>query len=80
MQDRNVPGDDIVYNDLAEEILGYPPEQGYLTISNALQWRLQYARVISLGNSVQGLLIMNGKRIYGDYQTPIDLQKRFAII
>ena len=56
LQDRNVPGDDIVYNDLAEEILGYPPEQGYLTISNALQWRLQYARVISLGNSVQGVV------------------------
>jgi hypothetical protein len=23
-----------------------PPELGYLTISNALQWRLQYSRVI----------------------------------
>ncbi len=56
LQDRNVPGDDIIYNELADEILGYPPEQGYLTISNALQWRLQYARVISLGNSVQGVV------------------------
>jgi len=34
---KNVPGDEIVYNDLADEILNYPPEQGYLTISNALQ-------------------------------------------
>lgn len=56
LQDKNVPGDDIVYNDLANEILDYPPEQGYLTISNALQWRLQYARVIALDNSVQGVI------------------------
>lgn len=56
LQDKNVPGDDIVYNDLAEEILSYLPEQGYLTISNALQWRLQYARVIALDNSVQGVI------------------------
>lgn len=56
LQDRNVPGDDIVYNDLADEILDCPPEQGYLTISNALQWRLQYARVIALDNSVQGVI------------------------
>ena len=56
LQDKNVPGDDIVYNDLADEILDYLPEQGYLTISNALQWRLQYARVITLDNSVQGVV------------------------
>lgn len=56
LQDKNVPGDEIVYNDLANEILNYPPEQGYLTISNALQWRLQYARVIGLNNSVDGVV------------------------
>lgn len=56
LQDRNVPGDEIVYNDLANEILEYIPEQGYLTISNALQWRLQYARVINLDNSVDGVV------------------------
>lgn len=33
-----------------------PPEQGYLTISNALQWRLQYARVIALNNQVDGVV------------------------
>lgn len=31
---------------IADEILRNPPKQGYLTISNALQWRLQYGRVI----------------------------------
>lgn len=56
LQDKNVPGDDIVYNDLADEILACPPEQGYLTISNALQWRLQYARVITLDNRVEGVV------------------------
>lgn len=54
--DKNVPGDDIVYSDLADEILCNKPEQGYLTISNALQWRLQYARVIALDNTVNGVL------------------------
>ena len=56
LQDKNVPGDEIIYNDLADEILNYPPEQGYLTISNALQWRLQYSRVIALDNSVSGVV------------------------
>ena len=54
--DKNVPGDEIVYSDLADEVLERKPEQGYLTISNALQWRLQYARVIALNNSVDGVL------------------------
>ena len=31
------------------------PEQGYLTISNALQWRLQYKRAINLKNEVSGV-------------------------
>ena len=56
LYDKNVPGDDIVYNDLADEILDNPPEQGYLTISNALQWRLQYSRVIGLDNTVEGVV------------------------
>lgn len=56
LNDKNVPGDDVTYNDLADEILENPPEQGYLTISNALQWRLQYKRVIGLDNSVTGVI------------------------
>lgn len=55
LQDRNVPGDEIVYSDLADDILNNTVEQGYLTISNALQWRLQYSRVISLKNQVSGV-------------------------
>lgn len=56
LMDKNVPGDDIIYSELADEILFHKPEQGYLTISNALQWRLQYARVMTLHNSVNGIL------------------------
>ena len=56
LQDRNVPGDEIVLQNLADEILQNSPAQGYLTISNALQWRLQYGRVISLNNSVDGVV------------------------
>ena len=56
LMDKNVPGDEIVYSDLADEILQNKPEQGYLTISNALQWRLQYSRVIALDNTVDGVL------------------------
>ena len=39
----------------ADEILKNCPEQGYLTISNALQWRLQYSRVIALENKIIGV-------------------------
>ena len=55
LEDRNLPGDEIMYNELAREILQTPPEQGYLTISNALQWRLQYGRIIELKNSIDGI-------------------------
>ncbi|TCW40623.1 hypothetical protein EDC32_101269 [Laceyella sacchari] len=55
-EDRNLPGDEIVYNMLADEILKSPPLQGYLTISNALQWRLQYQRIVNMDpNSVEGI-------------------------
>lgn len=56
LEDKSVPGDEIVLNDLAEEIMINPPSQGYLTISNALQWRLQYRRVISLDNKIEGVI------------------------
>jgi len=55
-QDKNLPVDDIEAIKIAEEILKNPPEQGYLTISNALQWRLQYNRVIMKAGEVEGIL------------------------
>lgn len=56
LQDKNIPGDEIIYNEIADEILNSPLKQGYLTISNALQWRLQYSRVIDLDNRVSGVV------------------------
>ena len=44
--DKNLPVEEIEADRLAEEVLANKPAQGYLTISNALQWRLQYSRVI----------------------------------
>lgn len=55
LAERNLPLDDVGANDLANEILNKPPELGYLTISNALQWRLQYSRVINEAGSVSGI-------------------------
>src|SRR5713226_6447696 len=52
MQERRLPVDDIEASKLADEILAHPPEIGYLTISNALQWRLQYGRVIEKAGGV----------------------------
>ena len=55
MHDRNLPLDDIEANEIAKELLKKKPEQGYLTISNALQWRLQYGRVIQVAGKVKGV-------------------------
>ena len=56
LTDRNLPADEITMNKLAQEILANPPEQGYLTISNALQWRLQYGRIVDLTEKVEGII------------------------
>jgi len=56
LSDRNLPGDEVVYNALVDEILQSPPHLGYLTISNALQWRLQYGRVVSLTENIAGII------------------------
>lgn len=55
LQDKNLPVDEIEAQNIAEAILENPPLQGYLTISNALQWRLQYGRVIAQAGSVTGI-------------------------
>lgn len=54
-QDKNLPVDEIEARNLAEEILRNPPLVGYLTISNALQWRLQYSRVIQQAGHIEGI-------------------------
>jgi hypothetical protein len=56
LMDRNIPVDEITLNKIAGEILKNPPNQGYLTISNALQWRLQYQRVVMLTDNPDGII------------------------
>jgi hypothetical protein len=55
LQDKNIPADEITLAKVAKQILKSPPEQGYLTISNALQWRLQYQRIVALTDDIQGI-------------------------
>jgi hypothetical protein len=54
-EERFLPADDIQARMLAQELLSNPPQIGYLTISNALQWRLQYSRVIQEAGNVNGI-------------------------
>lgn len=56
MMEKNLPVDDIEALNIALEVLKNPPNIGYLTISNALQWRLQYRRVINIAGTVEGVL------------------------
>lgn len=53
--DHKIPGDEITLMNMARDILNNPPEIGYLTISNALQWRLQYSRIVTLKEAVNGI-------------------------
>ena len=55
LNDKNIPADEITLQQLAEQILETPPMQGYLTISNALQWRLQYQRIVTLSEKIEGI-------------------------
>ncbi len=55
LNDKNIPADEITLSQIADSIIAKKPEQGYLTISNALQWRLQYARVVYLTDTINGI-------------------------
>lgn len=53
--DRHIPADETTLYSLAAEIMNNPPDIGYLTISNALQWRLQYSRIVSMDERIDGI-------------------------
>lgn len=59
LEDRNLPLDEIGRELLADRILSQPPKLGYITISNALQWRLQYRRIIDLAASETAVGVEN---------------------
>ena len=50
-----LPADEIALKQIAEIILKTEIPIGYMTISNALQWRLQYARIRDLKNDIPGI-------------------------
>ena len=57
LNDKGLLVDDIEARKIATDLLkGAPMEIGYLTISNAYQWRLQYGRVISKAGDVEGIV------------------------
>lgn len=55
LEDRQLPVDESGRRRLAERIIQEPPVQGVLTISNALQWRLQYGRALTVAGSETGV-------------------------
>lgn len=55
MAERSLTTDERELQMLAAEVMSKRPEQGYLTISPALQWRLQYKRVIDQAGTVDGV-------------------------
>ncbi len=55
LNDRNIPADGITLDLIADRVLNEIPEQGYLTISNALQWRLQYGRIVTMIEERKGI-------------------------
>ena len=56
MSDKMLPIEEIEASNIAHELLEKHPQIGYLTISNALQWRLQYRRVIEKAGAVPGVV------------------------
>ncbi len=56
LTEKHLPADDIMINELAKYILKNRPRVGYLTISNALQWRLQYSRIIENAGQAEGVV------------------------
>jgi hypothetical protein len=52
----NIPADEVTLMDMAKTLKANPPQIGYLTISNALQWRLQYSRVVMLEENISGII------------------------
>lgn len=59
LKDMDVPGDNRNLKELAKKIISNPPNQGYLTISNAFQWRIKYNNLINLEKEVKGVYNYN---------------------
>lgn len=62
MQSRALTEDPYELELLAKEVMQSRPIQGYLTISPALQWRLNYTRAIALAGTVEGVISVHASR------------------
>lgn len=56
LSDHHIPADEVTLMQMTERILANPPAIGYLTISNAMQWRLRYGRIVALKEQVEGII------------------------
>ena len=56
LENKNIPLDEVSRSALADRLIDNPPKQGVLTISNALQWRLQYSRAINITKNKDNVL------------------------
>ena len=56
LEERMLPVDSIEAQNIVDEVIKNPPKIGYLTISNALQWRLQYRRIIEKAGEIDGVI------------------------
>ncbi len=56
MESRALTSEEHELRALADAVIENLPEQGYLTISPAMQWRLQYKRVMEKAGTVDGVL------------------------
>lgn len=61
-EDKQLPGDSIGARDIPNEIMRVRPGVGCLTISNALQWRLQYTRAIDWAGREPGVYSLHTTR------------------
>lgn len=71
LEESNLPCDEKTLDNLTDEIIKNPPKQGYLTISNAFQWRIKYNHKAKKKD-----LLPFSKKEYGDYQTPVLFAKK----
>jgi hypothetical protein len=66
MEARSLTSEEHELRTLADAIMENLPEQGYLTISPALQWRLQYKRVMEKAGTVKGVLSVYKSQVSSD--------------
>ena len=75
-----MPADEITLQQIAGLILATEIPIGYLTISNALQWRLQYKRIVNLTDDVPGGEKRGGHAYYHLQEFIVALSGSFDVV